>query len=68
MSANLAERWGIHPGQFWLYGRPLEQPVRYDEAMDAWNVYGHAEVLDALSIPEAFSSAETARLMPRQRR
>ncbi|MEW2529330.1 cytochrome P450 [Streptomyces sp. NPDC047071] len=61
---SLAERWGIHPDQFWLYGRPPERPVRYDEAMDAWNVYGHAEVLEALGLPGAFSSAETARLMP----
>ncbi|RFS84177.1 cytochrome P450 [Actinomadura spongiicola] len=61
---SLAARWGIHPGQFWLYGRPPEHAVRYDEEMDAWNVYGHAEVLEALSLPGVFSSAETARLMP----
>ncbi|MFE2179012.1 cytochrome P450 [Streptomyces sp. NPDC059455] len=61
---SLAERWGIHPGQFWLYGRQPEQAVRFDEAMGAWNIYGHAEVLEALSTPDVFSSAETARLMP----
>ncbi|MFE0427000.1 cytochrome P450 [Streptomyces sp. NPDC058953] len=61
---SLAERWGIHPGQFWLYGRSPERAVEFDEAMDAWNVYGHAEVLTALGTPGVFSSAETARLMP----
>lgn len=60
---SLAERWGIHPDHFWLYGRPPEQAVRFDEEMDAWHVYGHAEVLDALGNPGAFSS-KTVRLLP----
>ncbi|QKW35618.1 cytochrome P450 [Actinomadura sp. NAK00032] len=60
---SLAERWGIHPDQFWLYGRPIEEPVRFDEEMDAWHVHGHAEVLEALANPAAFSS-ETIKLVP----
>lgn len=61
--ASLAERWGIHPDQYWLHGRPVEEPVRYDEEMDAWHICGHAEVLEALSRPDAFSS-ETIKLVP----
>jgi len=60
---SLAERWSLHPEQFWLYGRAPEQPVMFDEAMDAWHIYGHAEVLEALANPGAFSS-ETIRLIP----
>lgn len=60
---SLAERWGLHPDHFWLYGRPLEQPVRFDEEMDAWHIYGHAEVLQALGDPGAFSS-DTVSLLP----
>jgi cytochrome P450 len=60
---TLAERWGIHPEHFWLYGRRPEQLVRFDEQMDAWNVYGYPEAIEVLSDAGTFSS-DTARLLP----
>ncbi len=61
--STLVERFGIQPGQFWLYGRRPERPVMFDEQTGAWNVYGYREVLDVLGDPGLFSS-ETARLLP----
>ncbi|MGW5863076.1 cytochrome P450 [Streptomyces sp. NPDC055239] len=58
-----AERWGIHPEHFWLYGRRPEQPVEFDEKMNAWNVYGYPEAIEVLSDPGTFSS-HMARLLP----
>ncbi|GLF99150.1 cytochrome P450 [Streptomyces yaizuensis] len=59
----LAERWGIHPEHFWLYGRRPERLVRFDEQMDAWNVYGYPEAMEVLGDPGTFSS-DTAKLLP----
>lgn len=61
--AGLAERWNIHPEHFWLYGRRPDDLVRFDEQMDAWNVYGYPEAIEVLSDPSTFSS-DTARLLP----
>lgn len=58
-----AERWGIHPEHFWLYGRRPEQPVEFDEKMNAWNIYGYPEAIEVLSDPGTFSS-HMARLLP----
>ncbi|CAM5329191.1 cytochrome P450 [Streptomyces abikoensis] len=58
-----AERWGIHPEHFWLYGRRPRQPVEFDEKTNAWNVYGYPEALEVLGDPAAFSS-HMARLLP----
>ncbi|GHH17261.1 cytochrome P450 [Streptomyces lanatus] len=60
---SLADRWGIHPEHFWLYGRRPEQQVTYDEQMDAYIVYGYPEAVEILSDPGTFSS-ETSSLVP----
>ncbi|WP_063726615.1 cytochrome P450 [Streptomyces sp. RTd22] len=58
-----AERWGIHPEHFWLYGRRPRQMVEFDEKMNAWNVYGYAEAIEVLGDPGTFSS-HMSRLLP----
>ncbi|WP_327318970.1 cytochrome P450 [Streptomyces sp. NBC_01235] len=60
---SLAERWGIHPEHFWLYGREPGQQVTFDEQMDAYIVYGYPEAVEILSDPGTFSS-ETSSLVP----
>jgi len=63
MTADMAEKWGLNPAQFWLRGEHAAEPVRYDEATGMWNVYGHPEIHEIFSDPAAFSS-NTQRLVP----
>ncbi|MEV4733199.1 cytochrome P450 [Saccharopolyspora sp. NPDC049426] len=51
-----AEKWGIDPGKFWMRGAAPESPVRFDDETGVWNVYGHAEAVQALGDPGTFSS------------
>ncbi|MGK4580036.1 cytochrome P450 [Kitasatospora sp. HPMI-4] len=59
-----ADEWGSHPQQFWLRGRQPEQPVRFDEKLGFWNVYGYQESLDILGDPGTYSSDTTRRFLP----
>ncbi|MFH8347397.1 cytochrome P450 [Streptomyces sp. NPDC018045] len=59
--ATLADRWNIHPAHFWLRGHQPEHPVRFDEELGTWNVYGYAEAVRILGDPAVFSS-DTKRL------
>jgi cytochrome P450 len=59
-------KWDIHPMHFWLRGTRPEQPVRYDEAIGMWHVYGYPEVLEILGDPGTFSSAVATRFVPRE--
>jgi hypothetical protein len=60
---TLAEKWDIHPEHFWLRGRRADRPVRFDETLGMWNVYGYPEALEVLNDHGTFSS-DTARLFP----
>ncbi|OXM48365.1 cytochrome P450 [Amycolatopsis thailandensis] len=62
---TIAENWGVHEAQFWLRGEFPADPVGFEPATGAWNVYGHAEALQTLSDPKVFSS-DTARLIPKE--
>ncbi|MFB7664297.1 cytochrome P450 [Kitasatospora sp. NPDC056138] len=58
------DAWGSHPQQFWLRGRQPEHPVRYDEKLGFWNVYGYPEALDILGDPKTYSSHTVRRFVP----
>ncbi|MGK3202786.1 cytochrome P450 [Amycolatopsis sp. MEPSY49] len=60
---TFADRWTIHEEHFWLRGRRPEQPVRFDEKLGMWHVYGYPEALAVLSDPETFST-KSAQLLP----
>ncbi|MCI2420259.1 cytochrome P450 [Saccharopolyspora sp. K220] len=62
MNAHV-DRWESHPQHFWLRGQKPEQPVRFDEELGVWNVYGHQEAVEILSDPKTFSS-NVGRLLP----
>lgn len=59
-----ADRWGIHPAQFWLRGEDPARPVRFDQETGIWNVYGYEEACAVLGDPKTFSSAHVNDLFP----
>lgn len=63
---DLADRWGIHPAQFWLRGEDPARPVEFDEKSGLWNVYGHEEACQVLGDAKTFSSAHVQDLFPVQ--
>jgi cytochrome P450 len=60
---TVVDRWNIHPDHRWLRGDRPASPVGFDREQGLWNVYGHAEIMEALTNHGAFSS-NMARLLP----
>ncbi|MEU8976386.1 cytochrome P450 [Streptomyces monashensis] len=52
---QLADRWGVNPAFFWMWGRRPQQPVTVDDS-GVVHVYGHAEILEVYGDPRTYSS------------
>ncbi|MEV8536221.1 cytochrome P450 [Streptomyces sp. NPDC051211] len=57
--SDFAERWGLGPEKYWLYGRLPEEKVRFDEATGVWEVTGYPEVLAVLNDSESYTADST---------
>lgn len=60
-TATFADRLGINPAYFWMWGRPPARRVEIDD-LGICHVYGYAEAVEVLGNPHDFSN-DVARLM-----
>ena len=58
---SVVERWDIHPGVPWLRGVRPQPEVEFNEALNAWCVYGYQAVFTIISDSRTFSN-KTAQL------
>ncbi|QES50849.1 cytochrome P450 [Streptomyces venezuelae] len=54
--ADFADRWGFAQDKFWLRGERPAETVEWNEELLRWEVFGYAEVNEALSNNDAYSA------------
>lgn len=59
---ELADRWGLNPLHFWMWGRNPEHPVKIDEN-GVVHIYGYDEIVGVYSSPKEYSANVSAALM-----